>query len=131
MTLAAMQGLASRLLVLSALRENAVPVLASSRTTEQHAEVQVDSVTYRNTAVESLQSVRQMCTNETEQHATMARPTASLESARHTMTSASTTLEPVSIGYKFEGVFVITLYAFPLLDNSPTTVFIILVSHIL
>ena len=110
MTLAAMQGLASRLLVLSALRENAVPVPASLRTTEQHAEVQVGSVTYRNTAVESLQSVRQMCTSETEQHATMARPTASLESARRTMTSASTTLEPVSIGYKFEVVFVVTLY---------------------
>ena len=110
MTLAAMQGLASRPLVLSALRENAVPVPASLRTTEQHAEVQVGSVTYRNTAVESLQSVRQMCTSETEQHATMARPTASLESARRTMISASTTLEPVSIGYKFEGVFVVTLY---------------------
>ena len=112
MILAAMQGLASRPLVLSALRENAVPALVSSRTMEQHAEVQVDSVTYRNTAVESLQSVRQMCTAKTEQHATMARPTASLESARRTMTSASTTLEPVSLGYKFEVLFVITLYVY-------------------
>ena len=68
-----------------------------SRTTVQHAEVKVGSVTLRNTAVGSLQSVRQMCTSEMEQHATMARPTASLESARLTTNSASTTLEPVSI----------------------------------
>ena len=97
MILAAMQGLASQSQVLNALRENAVSVAANSRTTVQHAEVKVGSVTLRNTAVGSLQSVRQMCTSEMEQHATMARPIASLESARLTTNSASTTLEPVSI----------------------------------
>ena len=94
--LAAIPKLASQLLVLSALKESAAQVHVNSRSMGQRVGDLADSVTLGNTAAGNLQSALLMCIVKMEHRVTVTRPIASLENARPTMTSASTTSEPVS-----------------------------------
>ena len=80
----------------NAPKASAAPAPVSSRRTARDAAVPVDSVTLKNTAVESPPSAQQMFTNRMERLATTTRPTASLESVKPMTTNASTTLARVS-----------------------------------
>lgn len=82
--------------VLSVLGESAVLAHASTSHTEQHVEVLLEIAISKNTAVESLQNALLMSTIKMGNLVMETRPTASRESVRHTMISASTTSPAVS-----------------------------------
>ena len=96
MTHAVIQIPVTQDLVHSALKDNVVPVHVSLRNTVQHVEVQVDSVTLKNTAVENHLSVQLMCTNRMARHVTTTRHIASQGNVKPMMTNASITLLAVS-----------------------------------
>lgn len=82
--------------VLSAARENAVPIPANSSAPTPSAVHQLEIATFLRRAVDNLQIARLIHSTRMDLHATVAKHTASLESARHTTHNAKSTSEQVS-----------------------------------
>ena len=96
MILAVMRGLADQRPMLSARRENAVPVPVGSRRPEPHAGVYVDSVTLQSVVVDGRLIALPMCIFRMVPLATTTGLTAFPGSAGHTTHSAKSTSKPVS-----------------------------------